>query len=205
MMLKGLTAYYLLRRTYQVKAGETILVHAAAGGVGQILCQWAKHLGATVIGTVGSAEKAAIARKRGCKHVVVTSTEPLAERVRQITRGAGVPVVYDGVGKDTFAASLDCLAPLGLMVSYGSASGAVPPVDLRVLTLKGSLFLTRPTLGTYVEKREDLARGARELFALVKRGVIKIAVNQTYALKDAAQAHRDLEARKTTGSTVLLP
>lgn len=205
MMLKGMTAQYLLRRTYKVKAGDTILVHAAAGGVGQILCQWAKHLGATVIGTVGSEEKAKLAKKAGCRHVIVTEREKFPERIREITKGAGVPVVYDGIGKDTFMGSLDCLAPLGLMVSYGSASGAVPPFELAILSQKGSLFLTRPTLMTYTAKREDLLKSAAELFSVVKKGVVKITINQTYPLKEAAQAHRDLESRKTTGSTVLLP
>jgi NADPH2:quinone reductase len=205
MMLKGMTAWYLCRRTFKVKAGDTILVHAAAGGVGLILCQWAKSLGATVIGTVGSDEKAPLAKKAGCKHVIVTSKEPFQERVKQITKGKGVPVVYDGVGKDTFMGSLDCLAPLGLMVSFGNASGAVPPFNIGMLSQKGSLFLTRPTLVHYTGTREDLNRAARELFAVVKKGVVKIAINQTYPLREAAQAHRDLEARKTTGSTVLLP
>lgn len=205
MMLKGMTAQYLLRRTYKVKKGDTILVHAAAGGVGQILCQWAKYLGATVIGTVGSQEKAAIAKKAGCKHVIVLSQEKFPERVKAITKGAGVPVVYDGVGKDTFMDSLDCLAPLGLMVSYGNASGPVTAFNPAILSQKGSLFLTRPTLFGYTAKREDLLKSARELFDVVKKKVVKIPINQTYPLKEAAQAHRDLEARKTTGSTVLLP
>jgi len=205
MMLKGMTAWYLCRRTYRVKKGDTIVVHAAAGGVGQILCQWAKHLGATVIGTVGSEEKAALAKKVGCRHVVVTSREKLSERVKAITKGKGVPVVYDGVGKDTFMESLDCLAPLGLMASFGNASGAVPPVNIGILAQKGSLFLTRPTLVTYTSRREDLLAATRELFAVVKKGAVKITVNQRYPLREAAQAHRDLEARKTTGSTVLLP
>lgn len=204
MMLKGMTAQYLIRRTYRVKAGDTILVHAAAGGVGQILCQWAKSLGATVIGTVGSDAKLALA-KAGCRHVIVTAREKFVERVKDITKGRGVPVVYDGVGKDTFMDSLDCLAPLGMMVSFGNASGPVPPVNLGILSQKGSLFVTRPTLFTYTAKREDLLKSARELFAVVKKGVVKIAINQTYPLREAAQAHRDLEARKTTGSTVLLP
>ena len=205
MMLKGMTAQYLLRRTYKVKAGDMILVHAAAGGVGQILCQWAKYLGATVIGTVGSDEKVKFARKAGCKYVIVTAREKIPERVKEITKGAGVPVVYDGIGKDTFMGSLDCLAPLGLMVSYGSASGAVPPFDILILSQKGSLYLTRPTLMTYTAKREDLLKSAAELFSVVKKGAVKITINQTYPLKEAAQAHRDLESRKTTGSTVLLP
>jgi NADPH2:quinone reductase len=205
MMLKGMTAQYLLRRTYQVRAGDTILVHAAAGGVGQILCQWARHLGARVIGTVGSDEKAKLAKKAGCRHVIVTAREKFQERVKEITKGAGVPVVYDGIGKDTFMGSLDCLAPLGLMVSYGNASGAVPPFDLAILSQKGSLFLTRPTLMTYTAKREDLLKSAAELFSVVKKGAVKITINQTYPLREAAQAHRDLESRKTTGSTVLVP
>lgn len=205
MMLKGMTAWYLCRRTYRVKKGDTIVVHAAAGGVGQILCQWAKHLGATVIGTVGSDEKVALAKKVGCKHVVVMSRENLPERVKAITKGKGVPVVYDGVGKDTFMASLDCLSPLGLMASFGNASGAVSPVNIGILAQKGSLFLTRPTLVNYTSAREDLLTAARELFAVVKKGAVKITINQRYPLREAAQAHRDLEARKTTGSTVLLP
>jgi NADPH:quinone reductase len=205
MMLKGMTAWYLCRRTYRVKKGDTIVVHAAAGGVGQILCQWAKHLGATVIGTVGSDEKVALAKKVGCKHVVVMSRENLPERVKAITKGKGVPVVYDGVGKDTFMASLDCLAPLGLMASFGNASGAVAPVNIGILAQKGSLYLTRPTLVNYTAAREDLLTAARELFAVVKKGAVKITINQRYPLREAAQAHRDLEGRKTTGSTVLLP
>jgi NADPH2:quinone reductase len=205
MMLKGLTAQYLLRRTCRVKEGDTILVHAAAGGVGQILGQWAKHLGATVIGTVGSEEKVAPAKKAGCRHVIVLGKENFVERVRAITRGQGVPVVYDGIGRDTFEGSLDCLQPLGLMVSYGNASGPVPPFNPALLSQKGSLFLTRPTLMSYVAKREDLVKAARELFAVVKSGAVKIRVNQTYPLREAAQAHRDLEGRRTTGSTVLIP
>ena len=205
MMLKGLTAQYLCRSTYRVKKGDTVLVHAAAGGVGLILSQWCKALGATVIGTVGSDGKAALAKKAGCKHVIVTASENFVDRVKQITKGKGVPVVYDGVGKDTFMGSLDCLQPRGLMVSYGNASGAVPPFNPALLAQKGSLYLTRPTLATYAAKTEDLAKMARELFAVVKSGKVKISVNQTYALRDAAQAHQDLESRKTTGSTVLLP
>ena len=205
MMLKGMTAWYLLRRTYKVKAGDTILVHAAAGGVGQILCQWGKHLGATVIGTVGSDGKASIAKKAGCKHVIVAERETISKRVREITKGKGVPVVYDGVGKETFMDSLDCLAPLGMMASFGNASGAVPPVNIGILAQKGSLFLTRPTLGNYTATREDLDTAARDLFSVVKKGAVKIAINQTYPLREAAQSHRDLEGRKTTGSTVLLP
>jgi NADPH2:quinone reductase len=205
MMLKGLTAQYLLRRTYRVKKGDTIVMHAAAGGVGQILCQWAKALGATVIGTVGSDEKVALAKKAGCKHVIVTSREKVSARVKEITKGAGVPVVYDGVGKDTFMDSLDCLAPLGLLASFGNASGAVTQFNPGVLAAKGSLFLTRPTLGSYTATRADLVKAAAELFAVVKSGKVKITINQTYPLRDAAEAHRDLESRKTTGQTVLLP
>jgi len=205
MMLKGLTTQYLLRRTFRVKAGDTILMHAAAGGVGLILCQWAKALGATVIGTVGSEDKVALAKKAGCKHVIVTSKENFVERVKTITKGKGVPVVYDGVGKDTFMGSLDCLSPLGYMVSFGNASGAVPPFNAGILAQKGSLFLTRPTLNTYCAAREDLVKAARDLFAVVKSGKVKISINQTYPLSEAAQAHRDLESRKTTGSTVLIP
>jgi len=205
MMLKGLTAHYLIRRTYRVKKGDTILMHAAAGGVGQILCQWAKALGATVIGTVGSDEKAVLAKKAGCKHVIVTSRENFVDRVKEITKGKGVPVVYDGVGKDTFMGSLDCLSPLGLLASFGNASGAVTQFNPGVLAQKGSLFLTRPTLITYTATREALVSAARELFAVVKSGKVKIAINQTYPLREAAQAQRDLEARKTTGSTVLIP
>ena len=205
IMLKGMTAWYLCRRTYKVKKGDTVVVHAAAGGVGQILCQWAKHLGATVIGTVGSEEKAALAKKAGCRHVVVTAKEKFVDRVKAITKGKGVPVVYDGVGKDTFMESLDCLSPLGMMVSFGNASGPVQPFNLGILAQKGSLFLTRPTLFTYIAQREDLLTATRELFAVVKSKAVKISVNQTYPLSEAAQAHRDLEARKTTGSTVLLP
>ncbi len=205
IMLKGMTAWYLIRRTYKVKKGDTILMHAAAGGVGQILCQWAKYLGATVIGTVGSDEKAALAKKAGCKHVIVTSMEKFVDRVKEITKGNGVPVVYDGVGKDTFMDSLDCLAPLGMMASFGNASGAVTQFNPGILAQKGSLFLTRPTLFTYTAKREDLVKAAQDLFAVVKKKAVKISINQTYPLREAAQAHIDLEGRKTTGSTVLLP
>ena len=205
MMLKGMTAWYLLRRTYKVKKGDTILVHAAAGGVGQILCQWGKHLGATVIGTVGSDAKAPLAKKAGCKHVIVASREKISQRVRDLTKGRGVPVVYDGIGKETFMESLDCLSPLGTMASFGNASGAVPPVNIGILAQKGSLFLTRPTLVNYTATRADLDAAARDVFAVVKKGAVKISINQTYPLREAAQAHRDLEGRKTTGSTVLLP
>lgn len=205
MMLKGMTAQYLLRRTFRVKAGDTILAHAAAGGVGLILCQWAKHLGATVIGTVGSAEKAVLAKAAGCDHVINYNTEDFVKRVAEITGGKKCPVVYDGVGKDTFAKSLDCISPLGLMVLYGAASGKVEPFNTGDLAAKGSLYLTRPTLDTYIAKREDLIATTKDLFDVVGTGTVKIDINQTYALKDAAQAHRDLEARKTTGSTVLIP
>ncbi len=205
MMLKGLTTQYLIRRTHRVKPGETILMHAAAGGVGLILCQWAKHLGATVIGTVGSDDKIAVAKAHGCAHVINYRKEKFPERVKEITGGKGVPVVYDGVGKDTFEGSLDCLSPLGLMASFGNASGAVPPFSVGILAQKGSLFVTRPTLATYVAKREDLVAAADELLEVVGKGIVKIEVNQTYALKDAAAAHRELESRRTTGSTVLLP
>ncbi len=204
MMLQGMTAQYLLRRTYRVKAGETILVHAAAGGVGLIMCQWAKHLGCTVIGTVSTEAKAELARANGADHVVL-SGEDLPAAIRRLTGGAMVPVVYDSVGRDTFSASLDSLAPFGMMVSYGNASGPVPPVDIGILAAKGSLYLTRPTLATYTAKREDLVASAEDLFAVVASGAVKLSINQRYALKDAAQAHRDLEARKTTGSTLLMP
>jgi NADPH:quinone reductase len=205
MMLQGITAQYLLRRTYRVQAGDTILIHAAAGGVGLIACQWAKALGATVIGTVGSDAKAELARANGCDHPVVYTRENFVERVKEITGGEGVPVVYDSVGADTFAKSLDCLRPFGMMVLFGSASGPVPPFDLAALAAKGSLYVTRPTIVTYTAKRADLVASALELFDIVVAGKVRISVNQTYALKDAAQAHIDLEARRTTGSTVLLP
>lgn len=205
MMLQGMTAHYLLRRTYRVQPGDAILLHAAAGGVGLIASQWARSLGATVIGTVGSDEKAELARAHGCHHVIVYSRENFVERVREITHGQGVAVVYDSVGKDTFMGSLDCLQPLGMMVSFGNASGPVPPFEPGILAAKGSLFFTRPTLMTYTAKREDLVASAGELFYVVGSGAVNIEVRQTYPLADAAQAHRDLEARKTTGSTVLLP
>ncbi len=205
MMLKGLTAHYLLRRTHRVKAGETILIHAAAGGVGLIACQWAKRLGATVIGTVGSQAKARLARSHGCDHPVIYTEEDFVDRVREITAGRGVPVVYDSVGLDTFARSLDCLSPLGLMISFGQSSGPVPPLALGTLAQKGSLFLTRPTLATYIARPEDLSTAAEELCEAVISGGIRIEVGQTYPLAQAAQAHNDLEARKTTGSTLLIP
>lgn len=202
MMLQGMTVEYLLRRTYQVKRGDTILIHAAAGGVGLILCQWAKHLGATVIGTVSSDAKAALARSHGCDHPIIYTREDFHTRVMEITHGAKVPVVYDSVGRDTFNKSLDCLAPLGVLALFGQASGPVPPFDLGVLAQKGSLFVTRPTLFTYTAKRADLEASANTLFTVVQSGAVKIEVNQTYPLREAATAHRDLEARKTTGSTV---
>lgn len=204
MMLKGCTVQYLLRRTYSVRSGETILVHAAAGGVGLLACQWAKHLGATVIGTVGTPEKAELARVHGCDHPVVYSQEDFVERVREITKGVGVAVVYDSIGQDTFMASLDCLRPRGLMVSFGNASGPVEPISPTLLAAKGSLFLTRPRLDTYTASREELESTAAELFEVVASGAVKVEVNQTYPLRDAAQAHRDLEARRTSGSTVLM-
>ncbi len=204
MMLQGMTAQYLVRRTHTVKPGETIVVHAAAGGVGLILCQWAKHIGATVIGVVSSEAKAELARAHGAAHTVVGYQNLVAE-VKRITGGAMVPVVYDSVGKDTFMVSLDCLAPLGLMASYGNASGPVPPVDLGILAAKGSLYLTRPTLVTYTAKRADLLATARDLFDVVASGAVKIAVNQSFPLAEAAAAHIALESRATTGSTVLIP
>ncbi len=203
MMLQGMTAQYLLRRTYRVQTGDTVLVHAAAGGVGLILCQWAKHLGATVIGTVSSDEKAALARANGCDHPIVYTREDFRARVLDLTAGRKLPVVYDSVGKDTFEKSLDCLGPLGMMVLFGQASGPVPPFDLSQLAAKGSLFITRPTLMSYTAKVEDLRASARELFEVVGGGAVRISVNQIYPLREAAQAHRDLEARRTTGSTVL--
>lgn len=205
MMLQGLTAAYLLRKTYRVQPGDAVLIHAAAGGVGLIACQWAKALGATVIGTVGSAAKAELAKAHGCDHVINYSTENFTQRVREITGGEGVAVVYDGVGKDTFMGSLDSLRPMGMMVTYGNASGPVPPLDLLLLSQKGSLFVTRPTLMNYTARREDLLALGEELFAMVVAGKVKIEVHQRYALRDAAQAHIDLEARKTTGSTILIP
>ncbi len=204
LMLQGLTAQYLLRRTYKVTAGETILVHAAAGGVGLLLCQWAKHLGADVIGVVSTAAKAELARQNGAAHVLVGTADVPAE-VKRITGGAMVPVVYDSVGKDTFQASLNCLTPLGLMVTYGASSGPVPPVDVSLLSSRGSLFLTRPSLATYTSKRADLEKASAELFAVVASGAVRASINQTFPLQDAAAAHTALEARQTTGSTVLLP
>ncbi len=205
LMLKGLTVQYLFRQTYPLKSGETILFHAAAGGVGLIACQWARALGVTMIGTVGSDEKAAIAKAHGCTHTIVYTRENFVERVKELTGGKGVPVVYDGVGKAMFPASLDCLVPRGLYVNFGNASGPVPPFDMLMLSAKGSLYVTRPTLVTFTSTRPALLAMADEMFGLVKAGKIVNEARQTYALKDAAQAHRDLEARKTTGSTLLLP
>ena len=205
MMLKGLTVQALVRRVYAVKPGDAVLVHAAAGGVGTIMVQWLKALGATVIATVGTDEKAKLARAHGADHVIVYTREKFPERVRELTGGAGVPVVYDSVGKATWEGSLDSLRPFGLMVSFGNASGSVPPFDVGVLGRKGSLYLTRPTVFGYVAKREDLERGAAELFEIVRSGKVKIEVSRTFPLAEAAEAHRALEARATTGSLVLLP
>ena len=205
MMLQGMTVRFLLRETYKLKKGDTILIHAAAGGVGLILCQWAKHLGATVIGTVGSKQKADLAAAHGCDHPINYSRENFVDRVKKITKGEGLLVVYDSVGKDTFPGSLDCLAHRGLFVSFGSSSGPIPPFNIGILAAKGSLYMTRPSLPNYTAARKDLVATANDLIRMVKSGAIKIEVNQTYALKDAAKAHRDLEARKTTGSTVLMP
>jgi NADPH2:quinone reductase len=203
MMLQGMTVQYLIRKVYTVKAGDTILIHAAAGGVGLILCQWAASLGATVIGTVSNDEKAALAQANGCHHIINYTHEDFQARVLEITQGAKLPVVYDSIGKDTFMKSLDCLRPRGLMVTFGQASGPVGPIDLGVLGQKGSLVVTRPTLQSFIATKADLKECADDLFDVVTSGKVKISVNQTYALKHAAQAHADLEARKTTGSTVL--
>jgi NADPH2:quinone reductase len=205
MMLKGMTARYLLRRTYPVQRGQTILFHAAAGGVGLIASQWARHLGATVIGTVGSEAKAELARAHGCAHVIRYDREDVVARVREITGGKGVPVVYDSVGQATFESSLDCLAPLGMLVSFGQSSGKIPPVDLGILSQKGSLYVTRPTLMTYTAERADLLATAKELFEVVQSGAVRILINQRFPLREAAEAHRALESRRTTGSTLLLP
>ena len=205
MMLQGMTARYLLHDTFPVKRGDTILIHAAAGGVGLIVCQWAKYLGATVIGTVGTDEKAELARANGCDHPIVYSRENFCQRVKEITEDQGVAVVYDSVGQATFEGSLDCLRPRGMMVSFGNASGPVTEFNPGMLSAKGSLFLTRPSLMDYTAKREDLVENAKDLFNVVADGHVRITVNQTYPLQEAAQAHRDLEARKTTGSTVLIP
>jgi len=205
MMLKGMTARYLLRDTYRVKKGDIILIHAAAGGIGLIMCQWADHLGATVIGTVGTKKKADLARAHGCHHPIIYTKQNFVDQVKRLTKGAGVPVVYDSVGKATFPASLDCLRPRGLFVTFGNASGPIPKFEPSLLNQKGSLFMTRPSLFHYVATRKELEANARDLIGVVKKGAVKIEINQTYDLKDAAKAHRDLEARKTTGSTVLLP
>jgi len=205
LMLKGLTVQYLFRQTFPLKGGETILFHAAAGGGGLIACQWARALGVTLIGTVGSDEKAALAKANGCAHTIVYTRENFVERVKEITGGKGVPVVYDSIGKDTFPASLDCLKPRGLFVSFGSSSGPIAAFDIGLLVQKGSLFATRPSIAGYAVTRQDLLKMADEMLALVKGGKIVSEARQTYALKDAAQAHRDLEARKTTGATLLLP
>ncbi len=205
MMLQGMTAQYLLRRAYRVQPGDTILIHAAAGGVGLIVCQWAKALGVTVIGTVGSDEKAALAKAHGCDYPIVYSREKFAERVKEITQGEGVPVVYDSIGRDTFMDSLACLRPLGMMVLFGAASGPVPPFDIGLLAKMGSLFLTRPSLFTYIARRADLLATAADLFEVVLSGKVKIEVGQRYALCDAARAQADLEGRRTTGSTILRP
>ncbi|HEV2550396.1 MAG TPA: quinone oxidoreductase [Stellaceae bacterium] len=203
MMLKGLTTQYLIRQIFKVKQGDTILFHAAAGGVGLFACQWAKALGATVIGTVGSEEKAKLARDHGCDHPIIYTKEDFVARVNELTKGEKLAVVYDSVGKDTFFKSLDCLRPCGLMVSFGQASGAVPPVELGIFAQKGSLFFTRPTLNTYAAKRADYVAMAKDLFDVVQSGKVKIEIHQTYPLKEAAQAHRDLTSRKTTGQTIL--
>lgn len=205
MMLRGMTVRYLLRHTYKVGPGTVMLLHAAAGGIGLVACQWARHLGAVIIGTAGSAGKAKLAQENGCTHVIDTKTEDFVKRVKEITNGVGVDVVYDSIGKDTYPASLDCLKPFGLWVSFGNASGAIAAFDIGILASKGSLYATRPTLMTYTATRGDLVASANDLFEVVGKGVVKINVNQTYPLKEVAQAHRDLETRKTTGSTVLLP
>jgi NADPH:quinone reductase len=205
MMLKGMTARYLIRGCYPVSSGDTILIHAASGGVGSIVSQWAHDIGATVIGTVGSPEKAEKARANGCEHPILYSQEDFVEKVREITGDKGVNVVYDSVGQTTFMKSLECLRPMGTMVSFGQSSGSVAPLELGILAAKGSLFLTRPSLMTYTEKREDLVAHAEDLFDVVQRGAVKIAIGQTYPLSDASLAHRDLEGRKTTGSTILIP
>jgi NADPH2:quinone reductase len=205
MMLKGMTVQYLLRRTYKVQKRDNVLFHAAAGGVGLIACQWANHLGANVIGTVGSKQKAELAKSHGCHHVILYNEEDFAARVKEITKGALCPVVYDGVGKATFPGSLDCLRPLGLFVSFGNSSGPIEAFNLGILSQKGSLYVTRPTLNTYTAKREDLLAAANDLFQVVTGGAVKIPINQKYSLKDVVKAHQDLEGRRTTGTTVLIP
>jgi NADPH:quinone reductase len=205
MMLKGMTAQYLVRRTYKVEKGSTILMHAAAGGVGLILCQWAKHLGATVIGTVGSKDKGELAKKNGCDHVIYYREEDFPAKVKEMTGGKLCDVVYDGIGKTTFPASLDCIRPLGTFASFGSASGQIEAFNINILQQKGSLFATRPTLNTYTAKREDLVATANDLFDVVASGAVKIGIEQKYPLKDARKAHEDLEGRATTGSSILVP
>src|SRR5436309_5745349 len=205
MMLKGMTVEYLLRRTYRVQKGDNVLIHAAAGGVGLIACQWANHLGANVIGTVGSKQKAEQAKAHGCHHTILYGEEDFVARVKEVTKGALCPVVYDGVGKATFPGSLDCLRPLGLFVSFGNASGPIEAFNLGILSQKGSLYVTRPTLATYTATREDLLATANDLFSVVASGAVKIPINQKYALKDAVKAHQDLEGRRTTGTTILIP
>ena len=205
MMLKGMTAHYLLRRTFKVVPGTTLLLHAAAGGVGLIACQWAKYLGATVIGTVGSDEKAELACSHGCDHAILYREEDFVARVRKITDGEGVDVVYDSVGKDTFLQSLDCLKPMGMLALFGQSSGAVEPFDLGLLSAKGSLFVTRPTLMNYVDKRRDLENTAEELFKVIREGVVNADIRQERPLREAAAAHSDLESRRTTGATLLIP
>ncbi|HEX4079973.1 MAG TPA: quinone oxidoreductase [Rhizomicrobium sp.] len=204
-LLKGITAEYLLKRTYAVQPGQTILFHAAAGGVGQIACQWAKHLGATVIGTVGSDEKVVLAKANGCAHVLSTRTDDWAKRTREITGGGGVPVAYDGIGKETFMGSLDCLAVRGMLVSFGNASGAVPAFEPGILSAKGSLYLTRPTLFHYTRTAQELQDSANDLFAVIQSGVVKIAINQRFPLAEAREAHEALHSRATTGATILIP
>lgn len=205
VMLQGLTVQYLFNRTFPLKGGETILFHAAAGGVGLLACQWARAIGVTMIGTVGSDEKAALAKANGCSHVINYNTENFVDSVREITAGKGVPVVYDSIGRDTFQGSLDCLSPMGMMVSFGSASGPVPEFSLNELASRGSLFITRPSLMSYTAQRADLEQMAAQLFAMIESGKLKVDIRQRYALSEAAQAHRDLEARKTTGSSILIP
>ncbi len=205
MMLKGMTAQYLLRRTYRVEPSQTILFHAAAGGVGLIACQWAKSLGVTVIGTVGSDAKAELAKANGCTHTIRYDQEDVVQRVKDITDGKGVPVVYDSVGQSTFESSLDCLSPLGMLVSFGQSSGKIPPFDVGILSAKGSLFMTRPSLMNYTADRNDLVASAKDLFDVVENGAVKIEINQRFDLKDAAAAHKALEGRQTTGSTLLIP
>jgi NADPH2:quinone reductase len=205
MMLKGMTAEYLLRRTFKVEKGMNVLMHAAAGGVGLILCQWANHLGANVIGTVGSKDKAALAKANGCHHTILYRDEDFVARVKDITGGKLCEVVYDGIGKTTFPASLDCIRPLGTFVSFGSASGQIDAFNINILQTKGSLFATRPTLNNYAAKRDDLLAIANDLFDVVSKGVVKVPVNQKYPLRDAVKAHRDLEGRATTGSSILIP